>query len=149
MQERVGLDQKPFKIVKISTFTHKTLAVVNDRMNVEIRNINPVIGFIRHKHIDELPQALNVLKGDMSVIGPRPYIAMESDTNGKENPLYLNRYLAKPGITGLAQVHYQKENFGEASQTKLRLDIKYIKEASLLIDIKIIFKTVRQLFSNA
>tara|TARA_B100001146_G_C16109586_1_gene403018 strand:- start:604 stop:1011 length:408 start_codon:yes stop_codon:yes gene_type:complete len=100
--------------------------------------------FIRKTSIDELPQFINVLKGDMSVVGPRPH--MEAHTREYESSVdkYLVRHYAKPGITGLAQIKGYRGEVVVKSDivNRTRLDIFYVEKWSLLLDVKIIVKTV-------
>ena len=101
--------------------------------------------FLRHYHLDELPQLLNVLIGDMSIIGPRPYMVNENSANEKLIHGYSHRHSVKPGITGLAQ---SMGNFGatqdvEIIRKRVDLDVKYIRNWSFIMDIKIIYRTCR------
>lgn len=99
--------------------------------------------FIRMTRIDEWPQLLNVIKGDMSFVGPRPERPEFSEMLEREIPYYDLRYLVKPGITGWAQVMYPYGSSIEDAREKLQYDLYYIKNYSLLLDIAIFFKTLR------
>ena len=97
---------------------------------------------MRSIHLDELPQVLNILWGDMSLIGPRPERPAYVDELAKSNPFYSYRLSVKPGLTGWAQVKY---GYGSAEQdelVKLQYDLFYIKHRSFLLDVLIILKTV-------
>ena len=99
--------------------------------------------------LDELPQLLNVLKGDMTVVGPRPHAVDHNEQYRKLIPGYMQRHLAKPGITGLAQVEGLR---GETSTLKLmanrvEADLRYQRDWSLMLDIKILIKTLLHLRS--
>ena len=108
------------------------------------RNVDPrktkFGAFIRKFSIDELPQFFNVLKGDMSLIGPRPELPHFVDNFKNEIPLYMVKHQVKPGITGLAQVNGYR---GDTSiKKRIEFDIYYIENWSLLMDITILFRTV-------
>ena len=105
--------------------------------------ITPVGRVIRATRIDELPQIFNILKGDMSIVGPRPERVEHVDLYSKEIPEFAYRMKVKGGLTGYAQV-YGKYN--TTAYDKLKLDLMYIQNYSLLLDIEIIFKTVKILF---
>ena len=104
-----------------------------------------VIGaFLRKSSIDELPQFFNVLQGDMSIVGPRPHMRSLSLEYQKEIDNYMDRHAVKPGITGLAQISgYRGEVKKKADiKNRVKLDIFYIENWSLLLDIKIILQTL-------
>ena len=107
--------------------------------------ITKVGKFIRATRLDELPQILNILKGDMSVVGPRPERKVIADEYCKEIPEFSYRLKVRGGLTGYAQI-YGKYN--TSAYDKLRLDLMYIENYSLLLDIKLIILTVRILFSK-
>ena len=138
-QERVGKDKKPFRMYKFRsmrvTGTEDTgWSTDNDPRKTRFGS------FIRKYSIDELPQFFNVLKGDMSLIGPRPEIPFHVNHFKEEIPLYLVRQQVRPGITGWAQVHGLR---GDTSiEKRVQYDIWYIENWSLWLDIKILFMTV-------
>lgn len=139
-QERMGLWGKKFKIYKIRSMYidaeangKPQLAKVNDQ------RITPVGRFIRKTRIDELPQLINVIKGDMSIIGPRPEREFFYQEYSKTLPEFYNRLQVKPGITGLAQV---SAGYDISPEEKLKYDMEYIQYRNFLFDIKIIFKTL-------
>ena len=99
--------------------------------------------FIRATRVDELPQLFNVLKGEMSFIGPRPERPFFIQQFAKEIPCYTQRQSVKPGITGWAQVNYPYGSNLEDAIEKLRFDLYYIKNMSLLLDLFIILKTLK------
>ena len=102
--------------------------------------------FIRKFSIDELPQFFNVLKGDMSLVGPRPELPHFVDEFKDEIPLYMVKHQVKPGITGLAQVNGFR---GDTSiKKRIEFDISYIENWSFLLDIAILFKTAFKGFKN-
>src|SRR5690606_21618168 len=110
--------------------------------------VYPFGRFLRRTSLDEIPQFLNVLFGDMSVNGPRPHL-LEHDTEfaSMVGPLYHRRHFVKPGITGLAQSHGFRGEISSAKLLRRRLhyDMVYIMRWSLLLDLKILFKTARQI----
>jgi lipopolysaccharide/colanic/teichoic acid biosynthesis glycosyltransferase len=104
--------------------------------------ITPVGRVLRKTRIDEIPQFINVLRGDMSIVGPRPERAYFIGRIEKELPDFHLRLRAKPGITGLAQVELGYTNTDEGLRDKLSLDLEYIRGLSLRTDLKILFRTV-------
>lgn len=138
-QERVGLNKELFTMYKFRSM------VVNDQSDTAwSTNEDPrktkFGAFIRKFSIDELPQLYNVLKGDMSLVGPRPELPYFVENFQKSVPLYMVKHQVKPGITGLAQV---KGYRGDTSiQKRIEWDIHYIENWSLFLDIKILFMTV-------
>jgi len=99
--------------------------------------------FIRYTRIDELPQLLNVLRGDMSIIGPRPERPYFVEKLAAAIPLYSLRLSVKPGITGWAQVNASYEGSIEDTRVKLRYDLYYIKYRSFMLDLLILLRTLR------
>ena len=97
---------------------------------------------LRATHMDELPQMVNILRGDMSLIGPRPEREMFAAEMEAIEPSYRNRLAVKPGLTGLAQVMYGYGNADRSELQKLYYDLYYIKHRSCLLDVKVILKTV-------
>jgi lipopolysaccharide/colanic/teichoic acid biosynthesis glycosyltransferase len=98
--------------------------------------------FLRRSRFDEIPQFINVMKGDMSVIGPRPERPVFVKTLSKEIPFYEVRHLVKPGVTGWAQVNANYGSSSDESLEKLQYDLYYIKHRSLFLDISIVIKTL-------
>ena len=98
--------------------------------------------FLRNTRLDEFPQFYNILKGDMSMIGPRPERPEFVEDLEKKIPFYALRNVVKPGLTGWAQVNFPYANNLEEQEIKLRYDIFYIKEQNIYIDFKIIIKTI-------
>ena len=148
-QKREGLDGRKFicykfRSMKLNTMSDKVHAVEND---IRVTGIG---SFIRKTSIDELPQFLNVIKGDMSVVGPRPHIPSLSSEYQKDVDDYFKRHAVKPGITGLAQVSGYRGEIKKRSDIKnrVRLDIFYIENWSFLLDVKIILMTVFNVFKG-
>lgn len=144
-QERLTLDNKPYNIYKFRTMVvdaeAKTGAVISGKNDPRV---TPFGRFLRRSKIDELPQFFNVLIGEMSVVGPRSERPEFVTNFEKEIPGYSQRFAVKAGITGLAQI---TGNYDTTPQDKLRYDLLYIKNYSLLQDLKIIFSTVRAIFT--
>ena len=148
-QKREGLDGNQFvcykfRSMRMNRFSDKVHATENDDRVTRIGT------FIRKTSIDELPQFLNVLKGDMSVVGPRPHLPSLSIEYQKDVDDYLRRHIVKPGITGLAQVSGFRGEIKTKSDIKnrVRLDIFYIENWSFLLDVKIILMTVFNVFKG-
>ncbi|HOT76861.1 MAG TPA: sugar transferase [Candidatus Wallbacteria bacterium] len=140
-QIRVGRFGREFKIYKFRTMVNdaevKTGPVISSGSSDD--RVTPLGRILRKYHIDEFPQLINVLKGDMSMVGPRPERPHFVERFCKMLPVYSKRFLVKPGITGLAQVHGRYDsNF----EHKLRYDLAYINNMNLLLDIKIIILTI-------
>lgn len=142
MQERVGKNGIPFKIYKFRSM------VVNAEANGAVfaaandARITPFGKFLRKSRIDEFPQFINILKGDMAVIGPRPERPVFVKQIAEVMPFYHTRHVIKPGLTGWAQV---KHSYGETindSLIKLQYDLYYIKHRSLFLDVNIAVKTL-------
>lgn len=142
-QERVGLDNKPFQVVKFRSMRQDAekdgkprWATTGDDRVTRLGRI------IRVTRIDELPQLFSVLKGHMSLVGPRPERPYFVGRLTQEIPFYAVRHSVKPGVTGWAQVRYQYGSTVEDSQEKLQYDLFYVKNHSLLLDLQILFETV-------
>ncbi|MCS7204789.1 MAG: undecaprenyl-phosphate glucose phosphotransferase [Leptospiraceae bacterium] len=147
VQERVGLDRKVFKLIKFRTMyvqDKNTSDTTWGRKNDP--RVTPIGRFLRKTSLDELPQFWNVLKGDMSVVGPRPERIHFVKKFKKEYEKYMLRHSVKSGITGWAQVLGYR---GDTSiEKRVEADIYYIENWSLLFDIYIILKTIPSLFKN-
>jgi len=140
-QERLGLQGKPFRVYKFRSmvqdaekYTGPVLAGEKDP------RITPLGRFLRATRLDELPQLINVLKGDMSLVGPRPERPYFVKQFEQTIPGYGYRMVVKPGLTGLAQV---MGKYSTTPEDKLRYDLLYIRNYSLLLDLKILFQTAR------
>lgn len=141
-QERVGRNGNLFKIYKLRTM------IINAEVNGAVfastndARITPFGRLLRRLRIDEVPQFINVLKAEMSIIGPRPERPMFVEEIAKNIPLYQTRHVIKPGLTGWAQVNYPYGENLEDSLMKLRYDLYYIKHRSLFLDVNIVMKTL-------
>ncbi|MFC4230933.1 sugar transferase [Parasediminibacterium paludis] len=138
-QQRVGFNGKVFTIYKIRTMVHNPLGYNSPTIKGDSR-ITKVGRILRKTKIDEFPQFLNVLKGEMSLIGPRPEKKDIVDRFESENSFYKYRHIVKPGITGWAQVNYPTATPEETLQ-KLEYDLYYINHISLKLEMQIILKT--------
>lgn len=137
-QKRTGYQGKTFMLYKFRSMTAD-----NNVLDFGSENkITRVGSFIRKTSLDELPQFINILKGDMSFIGPRPWICEYSKVFTEDQKKRLE---VKPGITGLAQANGRN---GISVIDKIKNDIEYVEKFSLLMDLKVIFKTIKIMFSN-
>jgi exopolysaccharide biosynthesis polyprenyl glycosylphosphotransferase len=141
-QERVGKDGAVFKIIKFRTMIKNAetkgavFTTTNDSRITKFGN------FLRKTRIDEFPQFINILRGEMAVIGPRPERPYFVNKIAEIMPFYETRHIIKPGLTGWAQVHYSYGEKIEDSLVKLQYDLYYIKHRSIYLDLNIAFKTI-------
>lgn len=148
-QQRGGLGGKPFNIYKFRTMVGHSgefqQAVKGDK------RITRIGKYLRISSLDELPQLFNVLKGDMSLIGPRPHVLSHDEEFIAFDPRYSNRFRARPGITGLAQVSGARgpTDTNEKKRKRIDLDNEYIEKWSLINDMKIIIKTALTIFGRS
>jgi lipopolysaccharide/colanic/teichoic acid biosynthesis glycosyltransferase len=138
-QTRVGQDEKLFTVYKFRSMEHAT-QLENEQH--EAHRITPLGTFLRRHRLDELPQLWNVLKGDMSLIGPRPEALPYVEAYAKKIPLFNLRHVVKPGISGWAQTNQGHTSTAEQYDEKIRYDIFYIKHFSFWLDMKILSKTL-------
>lgn len=147
-QGRPGLDEQEFLCYKFRSMQmNKTTEKEASKNDPRVTKIGR---FLRKTSIDELPQFLNVLLGDMSVVGPRPHLWSQNKAYGNRIKKYMIRHYVKPGITGLAQVRgYRGEiETDEDMINRIKYDVFYIENWSFLLDIKIIFQTVINIFKG-
>ncbi|AFQ17823.1 exopolysaccharide biosynthesis polyprenyl glycosylphosphotransferase [Bacillus thuringiensis] len=140
LQERLGLNGKRFKVIKLRSMRNdaeKNGAKWAEKNDPRVTKIGL---FIRKTRIDELPQLFNILKGDMSLVGPRPERPIFTEKFERDIPGFKKRLEVKPGLTGWAQVN---GGYEITPKEKLNLDVYYINHASIILDFKIIIKTVR------
>lgn len=147
VQKRTGKSGKEFSCYKFRTMyvngeAHTKQTVKNDP------RITPIGAFLRHTNLDEIPQFINVLKGDMSVVGPRPHMLKHTEMYSKLIDKYMIRHLIKPGITGWAQVTgYRGETQTlEEMEGRVRRDVWYLENWTFWLDIKIIVRTIVNMF---
>lgn len=142
IQKRVGLYNKEFECIK-----YRSMYLDAEKNGIKFASKNddrifPFGKFMRKTRIDEIPQAINVLKGEMHLIGPRPERMYWVQQFEKEIPYYSERHIVKPGITGWAQVNYPYGDSSEDAKQKLMYDLYYIKHWSPWLEIVTIFKTI-------
>ncbi|NGZ90290.1 sugar transferase [Psychroflexus maritimus] len=137
-QKRPGNNERIFSIIKFKTMNDKKDTKGNLLSDAE--RLTAVGKFVRKTSLDEIPQLINVLKGDMSLVGPRPLLP---EYLPLYNPEQKKRHQVKPGITGWAQVYGRNAISWE---DKFRLDVEYVKNQSFLLDLKILFLTVKKVF---
>lgn len=140
IQERPGYKGKPFKIIKFKTMNEKK--GLDGKLLPDVQRITKFGNFVRNTSIDELPQLINVLKGDMAIIGPRPLLMQYLPLYSKEQ---ARRHDVRPGITGWAQCH------GRNNMTwtkKFELDVWYVDHVSLKTDMKVIWITTRKVIKR-
>jgi exopolysaccharide biosynthesis polyprenyl glycosylphosphotransferase len=141
-QKRVGQNGKVFKILKLRTMiknAEKNGAVFSQKNDIRITAFGK---FLRKSRLDEVPQFVNVLKGEMAIIGPRPERPVFVKEISDIMPFYETRHVIKPGLTGWAQVNYSYGATIDDSLMKLQYDLYYIKHRSIFLDINIVFKTL-------
>lgn len=141
IQERIGLGGEPFRMWKLRTMRPERDGEVLKAAVVGDARVTPVGRILRRFRIDELPQLWNVLKGDMSLIGPRPEAVPLHDDYLRRLPNYAYRYLVRPGITGWAQVSAPPSATAEEARQKLTYDLYYVKKLSLYLDLQIMLRT--------
>jgi lipopolysaccharide/colanic/teichoic acid biosynthesis glycosyltransferase len=137
-QRRPGLNERIFSIIKFKTMNDKKDA--NGNLLSDAERLTPIGAFVRKTSLDEIPQLINVIKGDMSLIGPRPllpeYLPLYSTEQKK-------RHKVRPGITGWAQVNGRN---AISWTKKFELDVWYVENISFLLDLKILFLTIKKVF---
>ena len=140
-QERIGKDEKPFYPLKFRTMV---AGAVNKGLGINVsekdERITKLGSFLRKWGIDELPQLINILKGEMSLVGPRPTLRYQVE---KYNDFEKRRLLAKPGLAGWAIIHGRNSL---TWQERIKYDVWYVENRSFWLDIKIIFKTFHLIF---
>jgi exopolysaccharide biosynthesis polyprenyl glycosylphosphotransferase len=141
-QERVGKNGKIFKIVKLRSMiiNAESQGAVFAKLNDS--RVTAFGKFLRKTRLDEIPQFINVLKGDMAIIGPRPERPFFVKEIAKIMPFYETRHIIKPGLTGWAQVNYSYGETLQDSLIKLQYDLYYIKHRSVFLDVSIVVKTI-------
>lgn len=146
MQERIGKDGKVFKIAKFRSMCtgaeHIGSGVYSGKDDARVTRVGK---FIRATSIDELPQLYNILKGDMSLIGPRPPLTYHPWTIDKYTEEQLHMFDVRPGITGWAQIHGRKS---VEWNKRIELNVWYVRHISFWLDLKIFFMTFLKVFRN-
>jgi len=149
VQRRMGKDCKGFSAIKFRSMTHIAEILRSFEDPIEIDRITRLGGFIRATRIDELPQILNVLKGDMSLIGPRPDYYPHACEFLNQVAGYRTRHVVRPGISGLAQVSLGYAMGIEATQKKTNADQYYISNAGFKLDARIAVQTLMTVITKA
>ncbi len=130
-QERFGLHGRSITVLKFRTMVKKSNSL----------EVSRVGRWLRRSHLDELPQLFNILRGDMSLVGPRPKRADQAAMLEQQIPLYCLRYAVRPGLTGLAQIRFRYAHDPYDEMSKLRYDLYYVKHRSALMDLSILART--------
>ena len=142
-QERVTRNEKPFRIYKLRTMRTDAEAAGAVWAAARDPRITRVGNFLRQSRIDEMPQLINVLRGDMSLVGPRPERPAFVRELAEKLPLYNERHMVKAGLTGWAQINYPYGASLDDARSKLSYDLYYVKNFSILFDLLILLQTLR------
>ena len=148
-QERVGLNGKVFKLYKLRSMmldSEKDGAMWST--GAQDTRVTPIGKIIRKLHIDEIPQMINIIKGDISLVGPRPERPEFVSILNKDIPYYSFRHIIRPGFTGWAQIKYRYASTIEDSKEKFEYDLYYIKNRNIFIDFGIIIRTIQIIFTH-
>jgi exopolysaccharide biosynthesis polyprenyl glycosylphosphotransferase len=147
-QNRIGKNGKIFVLYKFRTMIKDAEKDGIKKDNNEDRRVTAFGKILRKTHLDELPQLVNILKGEISFVGPRPERPELVEEFKKEIPFYEIRHIVKPGLTGWAQLNFRHGLTKEDAYEKLQYDIFYIKNRSFIFDLLIMIKTIRSFFVN-
>ncbi len=147
-QRRVGYRDRPFTLVKFRSMRVNAESQGAVFAAVGDPRVTPVGAFLRRSRLDELPQVWNILKGEMSVIGPRPERPEHIPSILEHIPEFSMRTCVKPGLTGWAQTHYKYAGTMTELEKKLEFDLYYILFPSMLVETRILLKTVRMTFGS-
>jgi lipopolysaccharide/colanic/teichoic acid biosynthesis glycosyltransferase len=142
-QERVTQDGRVFSILKLRTMRVNAEAQGAVWAREKDNRITRVGSFLRRARIDELPQLVNILRGDMSFVGPRPERPIFVKELAEKIPLYNERHMVKAGLTGWAQINYPYGASIDDARSKLSYDLYYVKNFSVLFDFVILLQTLR------
>lgn len=147
-QTRMGMGGKSFRMWKFRTMTEATQEVRHHGEGVETHRITPLGAILRKTRLDETPNFINVLRGEMSVIGPRPDAWSHAMAFMSTVPLYQTRFRVKPGITGLAQIRAGYADCEHSIRRKARLDKIYVKKSRIKLELYIIYRTAAVMLSG-
>ena len=147
-QERIGLQGKPFMIYKFRTMDIDSPTFSPKPTSFDDERITRLGRFLRRSSLDELPQLINVLKGEMSFVGPRPERPELFDSLQQQIPLFHLRVQVKPGVTGLAQIRQESDRTIRDVRRKLRYDLLYIRKSGLWLDLKLMIATFPRVFGS-
>ncbi|MCL6640795.1 MAG: exopolysaccharide biosynthesis polyprenyl glycosylphosphotransferase, partial [Candidatus Rokubacteria bacterium] len=148
IQERVGLNGRLFRLIKFRTMRVASAAEPDTEVRDNVSRVTRIGTFLRRYRLDEIPQFINILRGDMSLVGPRPEMAENAATFSAVIPYYNLRHEVRPGLTGWAQVRAGYSMSIEEVTRKLCYDLYYIKHMSILFDLRILFDTVKFVLSG-
>ena len=149
-QKRGGINNKEIIVYKFRSMSTQDNGSIVKQATKNDTRITPIGNFLRKTSLDELPQFINVIQGRMSVVGPRPHAVAHDIEYGNLIPEYNQRFLVKPGITGLSQINGWRGETDtlEKMQKRVDMDLHYINNWTLWLDIKIIFTTMWKGFSS-
>jgi lipopolysaccharide/colanic/teichoic acid biosynthesis glycosyltransferase len=148
-QERIGRDGRRFRILKFRTMGPAADGVPGNEWTTEQDpRITPFGRWLRVSHLDELPQVVNILRGDLAVVGPRPEQPRYVDELSDKLPFYGMRHLVRPGLTGWAQVKYGYAGDERDALEKLQYEFFYLRRQSLALDLRIVVRTVRSVLGG-
>ena len=147
-QERVGQHGQPFTLYKFRSMVENAESQGARWAQKNDARVTRIGAFLRRSHLDELPQVWNVLRGDLSFVGPRPERQCFVDVLREQIPFYDLRHYVKPGVTGWAQVCYPYAASVEDSYEKLQYDLYYAKHVSLALDASILIRTAMHMLSG-
>src|SRR3546814_926020 len=147
-QDRVGKGGAVFTILKFRTMSPRSGDLVNEWTTELDPRITPVGRLLRKTHLDELPQVVNVLRGDPSIVGPRPEQPHYVAELGEKLPFYGLRHLVRPGLTGWAQVKYGYAGNEADALEKLQYEFWYLRHQSLRTDVRVIGRTIRSVLGS-
>ncbi len=149
-QVRLGRDGRPYRIFKLRSMYHMCESQSGPQWSQKgDPRVTPVGRFLRRTHLDELPQLWNILRGEMSLVGPRPERPEFIPALARAIPLYTMRMAVRPGVTGLAQVQLPADTDLESVRRKVAHDLYYTHQASLWMDARILVATVFKVFNTS
>ena len=142
-QERMGRNKKKFFLYKFRTMVTEKQGSDEVWREKNRNNITFIGKLLRRTHLDELPQAINILRGEISFVGPRAEWSKLANEFEQQIPFYTYRYLVKPGIIGWAQINFPPSQSLEEAKKKFEFDLYYIKNRSILLDLEIMVKSFK------
>ena len=148
-QPRVGRGSRPFTLYKLRTMFDDSEAEGPRFASLDDPRITPLGRLLRKLRLDELPQLWNVLRGDLSLVGPRPEQEKFVEQFTREIPFYADRHLVRPGITGWAQVNFGYAETVDQTIEKLKYDLFYVKHMSVWMDLRILLRSVATVLTGS
>lgn len=145
-QDRIGKDGKVFTIYKFRTLQEKNKETGELWREKNKDSVTAIGRILRKTHLDELPQAINLLAGNLSFVGPRAEWIEIARVLEQKVPFYKYRYIIKPGLFGWAQINYKASKSVEEAKEKFEYDLYYIKNKSIMLDLEILIKSVKLFF---